>query len=132
MSWKGEKYRHGMAARGIKTAREREDEALIRLTSAKESLEELVDDIYHSGLRTLTEAQLDVLHNRFHNLWPGSIMISHQFLLIPEESMGNWNYYAGFEYIKIKPQKVGMYYVFSRNDSERVEQVIDMLEEGGE
>jgi hypothetical protein len=147
----GEKTRHALQGRGIKTTNHKlvafgtveEDNAAEieydkynkqlwqNLQDLKDELTRNVDIILESKPRYVNDIEKKIIREQFgHNISTNVIICNEDedILILPEDTNRNWRYYAGFEYIKDNPPvKLGEYFIYERNDSDRVAEILDSI-----
>ncbi len=96
-----------------------------------------VFDIEDSEPKELTKEQKSILEKRFtHNIRTFGVMLDKEndlLIFTNKNAYKNWLYYAGLEYIEEVPSQLvkdGEFILFySRYDHDRIETIIDLLEE---
>ena len=99
------------------------------LEGIKDDIEQTINNIIESNPVKITKEGHKILNDRFgHNLDSYGVIYSDEYLLIPESQHNNWLYYAGFEYIdEGGVNKIGNYYIYEYYDSDRVANIIRLL-----
>ncbi|MFW6025932.1 MAG: hypothetical protein ACOCRX_06270 [Candidatus Woesearchaeota archaeon] len=113
------------------TTEEKRKEANEKLEEIKEEIVNKIDEHINDGARLLTVDERKNIENSFANLTISKDVIvveDTNTILIPKSNVDKWLYFAGFEYIDSDDvEEIGGYMIFS--DNERVEEIIELIEE---